>query len=118
MNTFVSGGPADSEPVTPVTALTAGGGELIIRLAGELDGTTAPALGAQLDSMVSVEPVRRVVVDLSDVDFCDAATVRVFVLLATALTGRGGALRIHGARPHIAWLLRRLGAGGLLSDPW
>ncbi|WIM93129.1 STAS domain-containing protein [Actinoplanes oblitus] len=109
-------GAADSDPVTPVIALTAGGNELTIRLGGELDGTTAPALAAQLGSVISVGPVQRVVVDLSDVEFCDAATVRVFVVLAAALDGRGAALRLHGARPHIEWLLRQLGAADLLSD--
>ncbi|GAA4606463.1 hypothetical protein GCM10023107_76610 [Actinoplanes octamycinicus] len=111
----MSGSP-DSEPVTPVTGLTAGGDELTIRLAGELDGSTAPSLRAQLENMIAVGPVQRVLVDLSGVDFCDSATVRVFVVLAAALAGRGAELRLHGARPHIAWLLRRLGAAHLLSE--
>jgi anti-anti-sigma factor len=113
MSTFVSGAP-DSEPVTPVAAVTAGSGGLTIRLAGELDGVTAPSLRDQIQTVIAAGPARDIVVDLTDVDFCDAATVRVFVLLASTVTTNGAALHLHNARPHIAWLLNHLGAGHLL----
>ena len=65
-------------------------------LRGELDLATAPRLCAVLDA-ARAERLRRVVVDLTGVDFCDSTGLR-------ALIGASSELRVSGGRLAIACL--------------
>jgi anti-sigma B factor antagonist len=66
------------------------GGVRVIAVAGELDIATAPALCARLDaSRTARRP--RVLIDLSDVEFCDSTGLR-------ALLGAASEVRTHGGR--------------------
>ncbi|GIF22709.1 anti-anti-sigma factor [Actinoplanes tereljensis] len=100
---------------SPSAVAVVTGDLLTIRLTGEIDLATATPLGDRLQNMVATSPARHVVVDLAGVDFCDAAGVRTLVSLATTATGHGGSFRLHGARPHIVWLLTTLQAAHLLA---
>jgi anti-sigma B factor antagonist len=65
-------------------------GVRVVAVAGELDIATAPELCARLDrSRGRRKP--RVLVDLSDVDFCDSTGLR-------ALLGAAAEVRAHGGR--------------------
>jgi anti-sigma B factor antagonist len=62
----------------------------VIAVAGELDIATAPDLCVRLDnSRMARRP--RLLVDLSDVDFCDSTGLR-------ALLGAASEVRAHGGR--------------------
>jgi anti-sigma B factor antagonist len=65
-------------------------GVRVIAVAGELDIATAPELCARLDSSRTVRRPR-LLVDLSDVDFCDSTGLR-------ALLGAASEVRAHGGR--------------------
>ncbi|MEV6345236.1 STAS domain-containing protein [Actinoplanes sp. NPDC051851] len=109
-------GAAGGDRVGPIAAITAGTGALVIRLAGELDGATTPVLHDRLRAVITTGHSHEIMVDLTDVDFCDAATVRLFVVLATEAADQGHSLRLWKARPHIVWLFRQLGAEFLFTD--
>jgi anti-sigma B factor antagonist len=65
-------------------------GVRVISVAGELDIATAPELCARLDATrTSRHP--RMLVDLTDVDFCDSTGLR-------ALLGAASEVRAHGGR--------------------
>lgn len=65
-------------------------GVRVIAVAGELDLATAPELCARLDaSRAGRRP--RLLVDLTDVDFCDSTGLR-------ALLGAAAEVRTHGGR--------------------
>ena len=65
-------------------------GVTVIAVAGELDIATAPALCARLDaSRAGRRP--RLLVDLSQVEFCDSTGLR-------ALLGAASEVRTHGGR--------------------
>jgi anti-sigma B factor antagonist len=66
------------------------GGIHVLALSGELDLESAPELASRIDRARG-SGVRRVLVDLSDVDFCDSTGLR-------ALMGAEQELRIAGGR--------------------
>jgi anti-sigma B factor antagonist len=65
-------------------------GVRVVAVAGELDIATAPELCARLDSSRAVRKPR-LLVDLSQVDFCDSTGLR-------ALLGAAAEVRAHGGR--------------------
>jgi anti-sigma B factor antagonist len=65
-------------------------GVRILAVAGELDIATAPELCARLDASRTVRRPR-MLVDLTDVDFCDSTGLR-------ALLGAASEVRAHGGR--------------------
>ena len=91
------------------------GDQLTILLAAEIDIASAPALYTRLHTLIAAHPTRQVVVNLADVEFCDAAGVRSLAGLARLVTERGGVFRVRAARPHIAWLIDFLGYPDLLT---
>ncbi|WP_165865541.1 STAS domain-containing protein [Vallicoccus soli] len=83
-----------------------------VELDGELDLARVPELERVLERVRPVPPV--LVVDLSDVTSADAAGAGFLGLLAGEAEARGTCLRVWGARPPVARVLRLLGLGGLL----
>src|SRR3954468_6522431 len=71
-------------------------GGRLLEVFGELDLATAPRLCSALDA-ARIHRVRRVVVDLTGVDFCDSTGLR-------ALIGASKELRVSGGRLAIACL--------------
>jgi anti-sigma B factor antagonist len=74
-----------------------------LRLAGEMDVATAGRL-VELAPTLSDQDVRRVRLDLTELDFIDAAGLSALVQTRTHVLGHGGLLTLHGVRP----LLHRL----------
>src|SRR5436190_22317215 len=83
-----------------------------LKVAGELDVSTADQLDLALASALSADP--RVVVDMADVTFFDAAGVRVLLHYAASRNGTGP-LTIHDASPRVVRILELLGLTDLLS---
>jgi anti-sigma B factor antagonist len=73
-----------------------------IRLAGELDMSTAPQLGEVLD--VAVEHGGTILVDLSELTFMDSTGIGAFLRAAVALRGRG-CLILHGEQDRVRRVL-------------
>jgi anti-sigma B factor antagonist len=68
-------------------------GVRLVEAFGELDLATAPQLCARLDTARS-ERVRRLVVDLTGVDFCDSTGLRALMGASTELRHAGGRLAV------------------------
>lgn len=71
--------------------------DLLLRLAGELDVLSASFL--QLPPPRAFDGVRRLVVDLSGVEFCDLAGLRRLAHLDAAYAAGGFDVQLVGARP-------------------
>src|SRR3954463_10143822 len=71
-------------------------GARLLEVFGELDLATAPKLCAALDA-ARIHRVKRLVIDLTGVDFCDSTGLR-------ALLGAGTELRFGGGRLAVACL--------------
>jgi anti-sigma B factor antagonist len=68
-------------------------GVRLLEVFGELDLATAPRLCAALDA-ARIHRVKRVVVDLTGVDFCDSTGLRALIGASTELRVGGGRLAI------------------------
>lgn len=86
--------PGDARPRVVTVSIGARGDTIVVHLRGEHDCSTVPALAATLASAVALDNTN-LVVDMSEVQFISAATVRVLTAAADFLKeqGRSFALR-------------------------
>ena len=80
----------------------------VLHLRGELDSDTAGQLHALLAKLLE-RPVPRIVVDLTDLKFCDSVGLSAFVTSKQVITARGGWLSFAGANPFLNQLLETVG---------
>jgi anti-sigma B factor antagonist len=80
----------------------------VLHLRGELDAETAAQLHATLADLLE-RPVPRIVVDLSDLKFCDSVGLSAFITCKQVITARGGWLSFAGANPFLSQLMETVG---------
>jgi anti-anti-sigma factor len=80
----------------------------VLHLRGELDADTAVSLQAMLADLLE-RPVPRIVVDLSDLKFCDSVGLSAFITSKQVIAARGGWLSFAGANPFLTRLLETVG---------
>jgi anti-sigma B factor antagonist len=80
----------------------------VLHLKGELDADAAGALRATLADLLE-RPVPRIVVDLTDLKFCDSVGLSTFITSKQVITARGGWLSFAGANPFLQRLLETVG---------
>jgi anti-anti-sigma factor len=73
-----------------------GGGELLVRLEGELDSATAPELLARLNGTLHAADTPTVRLDLSRVRFMDTSGARALLLVRESVAAAGGRLTVDG----------------------
>ena len=81
---------------------------LLLKVNGRVDGVTAPKLQTVFESHVA-GGARRVVIDLSLVDFVSSAGLRVLLLATKQLKPINGKLVISGARQSLLDLFQMSG---------
>ncbi|MET8123286.1 STAS domain-containing protein [Micromonospora sp. NPDC005189] len=91
------------------------GGGACLRLAGELDLSTAPDLTAAIDGLIAVGETR-VLLDLTDLTFCDSTGMAVFVRGDNRAAADGGWLRLTGANGRVERVLQVTGLAEVLHD--
>ncbi|MFG3558551.1 STAS domain-containing protein [Micromonospora sp. NPDC047557] len=89
------------------------GGAACLRLAGELDLSTAGELAAAIDKLTAAGE-RHVLLDLTDLTFCDSTGMAVFVRGDNQVAADGGWLRITGATGRVERVLRVTGLADVL----
>jgi len=82
---------------------------VVVTVRGQLDLDTAPVLSTTLDQVLDRD-APRIVVDLSEVDFCDSTGLSAFVAGHNQAERSGGWVRL--AAP-TAWMARLLDTVGL-----
>jgi anti-sigma B factor antagonist len=80
----------------------------VLHLRGELDADTAANLHSALADLLE-RPVPRIVVDLSDLKFCDSVGLSAFITCKRVITARGGWLSFACANPFLTRLLETVG---------
>lgn len=73
-------------------------------VSGELDLASAPQLTAALARHLSSGHCE-IVLDLTNLQFCDSSGLSVFVQAHRELRSAGGRLKLHNASPHLRTLL-------------
>ncbi|MER7475423.1 STAS domain-containing protein [Micromonospora sp. NPDC000018] len=89
------------------------GGGACLRLAGELDLSTAPELNAVIDRLVDGGE-RRLLVDLTELVFCDSTGIAAFVRGDNRVAVDGGWLRVTGASGRVDRVLQVTGLADVL----
>src|SRR3954451_2345300 len=80
----------------------------VLHLKGELDADTAATLHSTLADLLE-RPVPRIVVDLSDLKFCDSVGLSAFITSKQVIAARGGWLSFAGANPFLSQLMETVG---------
>lgn len=80
----------------------------VLRLSGELDADTATTLHSTLADLLE-RPVPRIVVDLTDLKFCDSVGLSAFITSKQVISARGGWLSFAGANPFLRNLMETVG---------
>jgi anti-sigma B factor antagonist len=84
------------------------GGHAVVTASGELDLYTAPRLQTVLAALLR-EPVDRVVVDLSGVEFCDSTGMNVLLAAMKRVKENGGTFELAAPRPAVRRILQVTG---------
>jgi anti-sigma B factor antagonist len=94
-----------------------GGGAARLRLTGELDLSTAPQLTTAIEDLAAAGETR-LLLDLTDLTFCDSTGMAVFVRGDNQAAADGGWLRLTGANGRVERVLRVTGLADVLRhDP-
>ncbi|NMO52238.1 STAS domain-containing protein [Actinoplanes sp. TBRC 11911] len=80
----------------------------VLHLKGELDADTAGKLQSALTDLLE-RPVPRIVVDLTELKFCDSVGLSAFITCKQVITARGGWLSFAGANPFLVRLMETVG---------
>ncbi|HEY1178192.1 MAG TPA: STAS domain-containing protein [Phytomonospora sp.] len=87
-------------------------GVRLVRLCGEMDIAVQGAVANEFHSLVADAPGVFVVVDMSEVGFCDSSGIGMLIRSARELWKRDGGLRLAAPQEHIVSVLR---TNGLLT---
>jgi anti-anti-sigma factor len=87
----------------------------VVRLGTTLDACTEPALHAIFDRLTAATSVQDLVVDLSRVEFCDAAGLRILVRAWKVATRRGLTLHLRNPPHRVQALLEYTGVAQLFG---
>ncbi|MGC5019997.1 STAS domain-containing protein [Micromonospora sp. DT47] len=114
---------ARGTPLTFTVTLTPrDGGGVRLRLVGELDMSTAGELNAEIDRLAAAGE-RQLLLDLTDLSFCDSTGIAAFVRGDNLVAADGGWLRLTGATGRVDRVLQVTGLADVLiyqpdtSDP-
>lgn len=80
----------------------------VLRLRGELDVDTTSKLHDLVAELLE-RPVPRIVVDLTDLKFCDSVGLSAFITAKQVIVARGGSLSFAGANQFLTRLLGTVG---------
>ena len=80
----------------------------VLHLKGELDADTACQLQTALADLLE-RPVPRIVVDLTELKFCDSVGLSAFITSKQVITARGGWLSFAGANQFLIQLMETVG---------
>lgn len=97
-----------------VTFVSSTGSAIIAEVTGEIDLRTAESLKSRLLAM-SDAGFRRIVLDFTEVRFCDASGLGALVAVQNRLSEHGGEIKLARVRPTLRRLLRITGLDRLFT---
>ncbi|WP_042428964.1 STAS domain-containing protein [Streptacidiphilus anmyonensis] len=103
---------SDQDQLTVSVRRQAGAGVVVV--AGELDHDTAPSLARATGSLADAG-VARIVVDCSELTFCDSTGLNVLLKARLRTTDDGGRFVLAAPSPPLRRLLELTGADGVFE---
>jgi anti-anti-sigma factor len=91
------------------------GEAVLLAVKGELDVATTAQFRASVEDLDDPERPTLVTVDLSRLDFIDAAGVGALLSFRNTIHGRGGRVRVRSPKPHVRRVLELAGVIDLLD---
>ena len=82
---------------------------LTVRLTGELDHSVAAGIRAEVDELILDPRIRRLVFDLSDLEFMDSSGIGLIIGRYKILKRRGGQMAIHSGNRRVDRILQLSG---------
>ena len=104
--------PGATRPRIVTVSTVAHGDTMVVQLRGDHDSSSVPALATTLASAVAFENTN-LVVDLSEVQFINAATVRVLTAAGEFLSGEGRTFALRSPSRSARRILDLCGMRGL-----
>ncbi|WP_084962711.1 STAS domain-containing protein [Thermoactinospora rubra] len=89
-------------------------GHALVAIVGEIDLYTAPRLQAEFTRLLQEGP-RRVVIDMSGVEFCDSTGMNVLLSALKRTKEQGGALEVASPRPAVRKILQVTGLDSVFT---
>jgi anti-sigma B factor antagonist len=78
-----------------------------VELEGSIDGKTAPQIREELSA--ALQDVRKLIIDMSRVDYLSSAGLRLLLLIYREVTSRKGQLVLVGVSPDIRTVMSHTG---------
>ncbi|MEA2829250.1 MAG: hypothetical protein QOG43_3689 [Actinomycetota bacterium] len=91
------------------------GPAVLLAVTGELDVATTAEFRASVEGLDDPEAPAHVTVDLSRLDFIDAAGIAALLALRNTIDDAGGSIRVRSAKPHVRRVLELAGVIDLLD---
>ncbi len=91
------------------------GGAVLLAITGELDVATTAQFRASVEELDDPAAPSHVTVDLSRLDFIDAAGIAALLSLRNAIDAAGGSIRVRSAKSHVRRVLELTGVIDLLD---
>ena len=91
------------------------GKAVLLAITGELDVATTAQFRASVEGLDDPGAPSHVTVDLSRLDFIDAAGIAALLALGNSLDDVGGSIRIRSPKPHVRRVLELAGVVDLLD---
>ncbi|WP_030768343.1 STAS domain-containing protein [Streptomyces sp. NRRL F-2664] len=94
--------------------MESGDGHVVVRIGGEMDVDRAPMLKqALLDAVSGPDRPAGVILDLTDLTFCDSSGLNAILQARRVALEHGRQLRLHAPSPQVRRLLSLTGAESL-----
>ena len=90
-----------------------------LTLSGRLDSNTAPDLDAKLDRVLADASVKRLIFEISNLEYLSSAGIRCFIRARKALEPRGGKVAVVNPQPAVRKVLdivKAIPSGGIFRD--
>jgi anti-anti-sigma factor len=91
------------------------GKSVLLAIAGELDVATTAQFRASVEGLDDPAAPSHITVDLSRLDFIDAAGIAALLALRNAVDDVGGSIRVRSPKPHVRRVLELAGVVDLLD---
>ena len=88
---------------------------VLVRLEGELDQCSAQSVRRELDALLDDPSVRRLILDMKNMDFMDSSGIGVILGRYRILSQRRGSLAVRNMNPHVAKIFYLSGMGQIIE---